>query len=57
MEFILEYMWVNIAAALAKSQQPFMPNILVAGRGGVIEGLAAALTSKFSPPPPPSFDS
>jgi hypothetical protein len=47
--------WVNIVAALAKSQQPFMPHILVTGGGGAIEGLAAALTEKFgSPVPPPS---
>ena len=45
-------MWVNIADALAKSQQPFMPNILVNGGGGAIEGLAAALTGKFSPAKP-----
>jgi len=41
--------WVNIATALAKGQQPFMPNILVTGGGGAIEALAAALTGKFSP--------
>jgi hypothetical protein len=42
-------MWVNIANALSKGQQPFMPNILVTGSGGAIEGLAAALTGKFNP--------
>jgi hypothetical protein len=42
--------WVNIASALARSQQPFMPNILVAGSGGAIDALAAALTGKFSKP-------
>jgi hypothetical protein len=41
-------MWVNIATALAKSQQPFMPNILVTGGGNSIEALAAALTGKFT---------
>jgi regulator of protease activity HflC (stomatin/prohibitin superfamily) len=45
-------MWVNIANALSKSQQPFMPNILVTGGGGAIEGLAAALTGKFGSPKP-----
>jgi len=42
-------MWVNIANALSKGQQPFMPNILVTGGGGAVEGLAAALTGKFAP--------
>jgi regulator of protease activity HflC (stomatin/prohibitin superfamily) len=47
-------MWVNIANALAKGQQPFMPNILVAGSGGnAIEALAAALTGKVSQPEKP----
>ncbi len=41
-------MLVNIANALAKSQQPFMPGILVTGGGGSIEALAAALTGKFA---------
>jgi regulator of protease activity HflC (stomatin/prohibitin superfamily) len=45
-------MWVNIANALSKSQQPFMPNILVTGGGGAMEGLAAALTGKFGSPKP-----
>ncbi len=47
-------MWVNIANALSKGQQPFMPNILVAGSGGnAIEALAAALTGKVSQPEKP----
>ncbi len=40
-------MWVNIANALSKGQQPFMPNILVAGGGSALDALAAALTGKF----------
>jgi regulator of protease activity HflC (stomatin/prohibitin superfamily) len=44
-------MWVNIANALSKGQQPFMPNILVAGGGNSLDGLAAALTGKFAPTP------
>ncbi len=43
-------MWVNIANALSKGGQPFMPQILVAGGGNSIEALAAALTGKFAPP-------
>lgn len=47
-------MWVNIANALAKGQQPFMPNILVAGGGNALDGLAAALTGKFAPTEKPA---
>jgi hypothetical protein len=47
-------MWVNIANALAKGGHPFVPNILVAGGGGALDALAAALTGKFGMPNTPS---
>lgn len=38
---------VNVAKALAESKMPFMPNILVAGGNGGVDGLVATLMDYF----------